>query len=150
MSRPTPQRTNRPHTGSYWGKGAEKNLDELADRRSIEYIGATHFQEVAFVMNNLGGGGYAVPPIVDDASRALARTISTAWVNFIASLNPNGAQGTLLNGLVWPTYDLGSGGGVGQNVVWSVEGAGSYVETDAYRIEGINWMIDNGLTVFGN
>ncbi len=62
-------------------------------------------------------------------------------------LDPNGASGM---GVAWPAYNLDVGGGVGQNMVWTVQGSGSYVETDSYRSEGIGWFIDRGLSVFGN
>ena len=103
---------------------------------------------MAFVFDNVRGDGYAVPPIVDEAGRALAKTMSRAWVNFVAVLDPNGASGS--NGIEWPVYDPKVGGGVGQNIVYAVTGNGTYVEIDAYRAEAINWLIANGLTVFGN
>lgn len=111
------------------------------------WLGAIHFQEVAFVFDNVLGLGYSTPPIVDDAGRALAKTMSTAWINFFTGLDPNGASGL---GTPWPAYDLNEGGGVGQNIVWSVEGQGNYLELDTYRAEGINWFIEHSLTVYGN
>lgn len=116
-------------------------------------VSATHFQEVAYVFNNLGGDGYTedqkpfpadVPGIA--ANRDLAFTISSAWVNFVTGLNPNGDNVKP----TWPTYDLAAAGGVGQNMVFAVEGQGSHVEIDDYRAEAINWIIENGLTVFGS
>jgi hypothetical protein len=50
----------------------------------------------------------------------------------------------------WPVYNSTAGGGVGQNIVFSVHDEGTYVEIDDYRAGGINWMIEHGLTVFGN
>jgi carboxylesterase type B len=49
------------------------------------YIGATHFQEVAFVFDNTRGEGYAQNPFANNTRvlTALAKTMSTAWVNFI-------------------------------------------------------------------
>ncbi|KAK8056832.1 carboxylesterase family protein [Apiospora rasikravindrae] len=116
-------------------------------------VSATHFQEVAYVFNNLGGDGYTedqkpfpadAPGIV--ANRDLAFTISSAWVNFVTGLDPNGDNVKP----AWPRYDLAAGGGVGQNMVFAVEGQGSYAEIDDYRAEAINWMIENSLTVFGS
>jgi acetylcholinesterase len=78
--------------------------------------------------------------------------MSTAWVNFVTTQNPNGPhpQGLgLANGATWPSYNATAGGGVGQGIVWSVNGTGSYIERDSWRAEGINWMIQNCLPVFG-
>jgi carboxylesterase type B len=118
-----------------------------------DYVGATHFQEVAFVFSNFDGLGYDVNPIGDDADlRAVSKTMSTAWINFIVGLDPNGdkaGSGLSLKGdASWPVYDSSLGGGVGQNVVLSKSGA--YVEWDSWRAEGINWMIENSQAVFGN
>ncbi|KAJ6446227.1 prefoldin subunit 2 [Purpureocillium lavendulum] len=118
-------------------------------------IGATHFQEVAFVLLNFGGEGYATNPFGgnDEAytarAKALAITMATAWVNFINYLDPNGKNGLgFRHGARWPKYDTGAGGGVGQDVVWTLEGGA--VEVDDWRAAGIEWMMDHALSVFGN
>ncbi|KAK8139825.1 Lipase 1 [Apiospora sp. TS-2023a] len=115
-------------------------------------VSATHFQEVAYVFNNLGGGGYTEDqkPFPADApgiaaNRDLAFTISSAWVNFITGLDPNGDNVKP----AWPSYDLGAAGGAGQNMVFAVEGQGSHVEIDDYRAEAMHWMAENSLAVFG-
>lgn len=69
--------------------------------------------------------------------------MSTAWINFFVGLDPNGEEGSS-----WPVYDPAKGGGVGENLVWTKDG--SHVEVDSWRAEGINWMIENALAVFGN
>lgn len=114
------------------------------------FVGATHFQEVAFVFDNTRGDGYEKNPFANNTQplTALAKTMSTAWVNFITSQDPNGPEGLgLPDGETWPVYDASVGGGVGQNIVWSDKG--SYVEMDSWRAEGINYFIDNSLAVFG-
>ncbi|EAQ87427.1 hypothetical protein CHGG_04046 [Chaetomium globosum CBS 148.51] len=114
------------------------------------YIGATHFQEVAFVFDNTRGEGYGKNPFANNTESlvALAKTMSTGWINFITGQDPNGAEGLSLPGNVsWPAYNVNVGGGVGQNVVWSDKG--SYVEVDDWRVEGINYFIENSLAVFG-
>ncbi|KAL2201504.1 Alpha/Beta hydrolase protein [Corynascus similis CBS 632.67] len=114
------------------------------------YIGATHFQEVAFAFGNTRGEGYAENPFANNTEKltALARTMSTAWVNFITVQDPNGPNGLgLPGGETWPVYDASAGGGVGQNIVWSEEG--SYVEVDSFRAQGINYFIENSVAVFG-
>lgn len=122
------------------------------------YIAATHFQEVAFVFDNTLGVGYATNPFGGSntsaaaaAAPALAKTMSNAWVNFFTGLDPNGDQGLGIAGLdAWPVYNASAGGGVGENVVFAAAGTGSYAERDNYRAEGINWLIDNSLALFGN
>lgn len=118
-----------------------------------DYIGATHFQEVAFVFNNTLALGYNAQPDPFEGEPAsyytLAKTMSTAWVNFFVSLDPNGASGLNITGVPsWPVYNASAGGGVGYNIVWNVNG--SYLERDTFRAEGMQWMIDNSLTLFGN
>jgi len=115
------------------------------------FVGATHFQEVAFVFYNLNGDGYATNPFAEEPASypALARTISSAWINFVTGLDPNGEKGlSLPGGAEWPVYNATLGGGVGENIVWSING--SYVEWDSYRAGGINWMMENALAVFGS
>jgi carboxylesterase type B len=114
------------------------------------FIGATHFQEVAFVFDNTRGEGYEKNPFANntEALVALAKTMSTGWINFITGQDPNGPEGLNLPGEVsWPAYNVTVGGGVGQNMVWSDKG--SYVEVDDWRVEGINYFIENSLLVFG-
>lgn len=116
-----------------------------------DYIAATHFQEVAFVFDNTLGTGYATNPFANTTAAfpALAKTMSTAWVNFVVGLDPNGAQGLGISDVdAWPVYNASEGGGVGKNIVFDVNG--SYTEWDNYRAEGIQWMIDNSLSLFGN
>ncbi|PSR76556.1 Alpha/Beta hydrolase protein [Coniella lustricola] len=114
-----------------------------------DYVAATHFQEVAFVFDNTRGEGYnfQADPFANESAAfpALAKAMSTAWINFFVSLDPNGADDSVA---AWPVYNTSVGGGVGQNMVWDVNG--SHVEWDSYRAEGIEWMMASGLTVFGN
>lgn len=94
-------------------------------------IGATHFQEVAFVFNNKDGLGY--PPVsVDPFSGEpqsyfnLSDKMSTAWVSFVHDGNP---------GSFWPRYSLG----VGQNYVFDANATElGYVEPDLWRKDGIS------------
>lgn len=59
------------------------------------WIGSTHFQEVAFVFDNVDGLGYenavAVDPFEDEplSFDLLARLMSRSWVSFITKLDPN-------------------------------------------------------------
>ncbi|KAI1485215.1 Alpha/Beta hydrolase protein [Biscogniauxia mediterranea] len=110
------------------------------------YTAATHFQEVAFVFYNLNGDGYAENPFANepDSYKELALTMSTAWINFFTTLNPNGDAASPA---WWPQYDTAVGGGVGQHMVWSANG--SYAEMDDFRAEGINWIVEHALDIFG-
>ncbi|KAI1330826.1 alpha/beta-hydrolase [Xylariaceae sp. FL0255] len=109
-----------------------------------EYVGATHFEEVAFVFDNVNGYGYATNPFANEppSYERLASIMSSAWVNFVTDLDPNGKSGCGLHGVVWPSYRHAA-----QGIVWSVNG--SYVEFDDFRARGVQWMIDNALDVFG-
>lgn len=118
--------------------------------QSTETIGATHFQEVAFVFDNLAGVGYATNPFgnTTDAYAALAKGMSYAWVNFITGLDPNGPDGLDISGVdSWPVYNGTEGGGVGREVVFDTNG--SYIEWDSWRAEGMNWLIENSISVMG-
>lgn len=66
------------------------------------YIGATHFQEVAFVFHNIAGNGYnnsvAVPPFerMPESYIQAATLMSRSWVSFIVNGDPNYSGGELL------------------------------------------------------
>ncbi|POS69442.1 carboxylesterase [Diaporthe helianthi] len=116
------------------------------------YIGATHFAEVMFVFDNVNAVGYdaTTVKIAEEGCvyEALAKGISNAWVNFVTGLDPNGA-GLEIDGIAdWPIYNATEGGGVGKTVLLDTNR--SSVAWDSYRAEGINWMIENSLAVFGN
>jgi carboxylesterase type B len=110
------------------------------------YIGATHFQEVSFVFNNTRGEGYAVDPFANETAGyfELAREMSGRWVGFVTGLKPdwygNGA------GVQWPVYKVG-GQGVGENIVFQKNG--SSIEVDGWRKEGIQWINEHALSVYG-
>lgn len=118
------------------------------------HVGASHFKEVAFVFNNIGGDGMPIDPFGGEEpyvsqAKAVAEEMSSAWINFIVGLDPNGGDsGTTVGGTSWPAYDPADGGGVGKGIVFAL--GGSYVELDDFRAEGISWLIQNALPVFGN
>ncbi|KAK2065399.1 carboxylesterase [Colletotrichum caudatum] len=135
---------------------AENGVPSFAYRFDItpngipEFIGSTHFSEVSFVFDNVNGLGYATNPFGGNDTAyttkavAMAKTISTAWVNFFVSLDPNGAPG--LDD--WPVYDTKNEAGVGSDLVFGIDGP--FVETDDWRKEGMDWMIEHALDIFGN
>lgn len=80
----------------------------------------------------------------------LAKTISDAWINFVVKGDPNGATGFGLRGnRTWPVYSTLAGGGIGQEIVFSVQ-EGNYLELDSFRAEGLQWLADVALPVLGN
>ncbi|CAO2658283.1 Nn.00g060060.m01.CDS01 [Neocucurbitaria sp. VM-36] len=85
-------------------------------------VSAQHFAEVAYVFNDVVGEGYRLKPLVSEANQRLAKQVSSAWINMISDLNPNGAGVDP----EWPVYNATAGGGVGQNLVFSAKG--SFVE----------------------
>ena len=115
-------------------------------------IGATHFQEVAFVFNNTQGQGYATDPFgnltVEESEtfQNLAVQMSRSWVSFITELDPNrnGIKGVN----EWPVYNATLGGGVGSDMVFTVNQS-SYAEPDTFRGEGIAWLSENARDVYG-
>ena len=72
-------------------------------------IGATHFQEVAFVMDNTNGLGYAQNLVQNPFGGEpisyieLARLMTRMWASFIYSGDPNGSGGK--NIIQISTYD---------------------------------------------
>lgn len=71
------------------------------------FLGSTHFQEVAFVFNNIDGEGYATNPFGNMTAHDnekfvnLSKLMSRSWVSFIVDGDPNlhGLEGV---GTTWP------------------------------------------------
>ncbi|KAH8696581.1 putative extracellular lipase [Talaromyces proteolyticus] len=122
-----------------------------------EYIGSTHFQEVAFVFSNTAGQGYenavAVDPFANEPATfdELASIMSTAWISFVNDLDPNSnafshKKGINKEGLRWPVY----GGKNPSNIVFNVNMTGlAYVEPDTFRADAIAYMADKFDGVWG-
>ncbi|RGP76050.1 hypothetical protein FLONG3_5441 [Fusarium longipes] len=139
-----------------WAKNGIPNYAyrfNIVPNEQAVYAGVTHFQEVAFVLYNINGYGYSRNPFGGQGSypgdaKTMAKTISTAWINFFNTLDPNGKAGKdLFGGKEWPTYDL-SGGPDGKGIVFNING--SAVEVDNWRSDGLEWMAKHALDVFGN
>ncbi|KAL8340747.1 hypothetical protein RB601_006717 [Gaeumannomyces tritici] len=105
-------------------------------------LGATHFQEVAFVFNNTRGLGYdtavatnpfaGAPPTFG----ALADVMSRMWVGFVVAGDPNAHRGA--TGVRWPRYDDERP----ENMVFDVNATSlAYAEPDTYRTEQIEYLI---------
>ncbi|KAF2224644.1 cholinesterase [Elsinoe ampelina] len=109
-------------------------------------IQATHFQEVAFVFNNLEGLGYAIPPFQNksEAYTRLSDFMSNTWASFVYDLNPNNWTGRAEYGAEdWPKYTTHEP----QDFVFDANRT-SYAEPDTYRAEGIA-LINSLNPVFG-
>lgn len=142
-------RRRRHQPSRYVVRNPNTRLNLPADEIPSGYVGATHFQEVAFVFDNVRGDGYAVNPFANASAAylALAKTMSNAWINFVVGGDPNGGGLGLPGGATWPVYNTSVGGGVGQNIVFSDHG--SFVEMDCWRAEAIDWLIKNSQAVLG-
>lgn len=108
-------------------------------------VGATHFQEVSFVFNNIQGLGYAENPFQGEPAAffSLSKLMSNMWASFIATGDPNG------HGIIdiphWPVYDNGANGGpgsvggYGQDFVFDAN-VTSHPEPDTFRGAGIAFL----------
>ena len=107
----------------------------------------THFQEVAFVFNNINGVGYNDPPASPDPFAgkpqsffALSKLMSCSWASFISELDPNafrsGGVGMEIvknasGAAPWPNYVDGP-----MDIVWDAN-VTSHAEADTFRAAGI-------------
>ncbi|OAP65368.1 hypothetical protein AYL99_01340 [Fonsecaea erecta] len=112
-------------------------------------IGATHFQEVAFVFHNIEGMGYnnsvAEDPFENKPASfdRLATIMSRMWVSFIVDGDPNTNNATSVH---WPVYTLDDP----QNIVFDANATDLlYVEPDYYRAEGIQYISDRFISTYG-
>ena len=107
-----------------------------------DFIGVTHFQEVAWVFNNKQGIGYSANPFEGEPQSYydLADVMSGAWVSFVVDQNP---------GSFWPEYELNSEG-YGQNWVFDANVTDlGYVEMDDWRKEGIDFINEHAVDFYG-
>ncbi|KAF2153646.1 alpha/beta-hydrolase [Myriangium duriaei CBS 260.36] len=104
-------------------------------------IEVTHFQEVAFVFNNLQGLGYAINPFQNKSAAytQLSKLMSNSWASFFHDLNPNNWTGRAGFGAEdWPTYAVNGP----KDFVFDANRT-SYAEPDTFRAEGIKLINDN-------
>ena len=110
-------------------------------------IGVTHFQEVAFVFDNIHGYGYnaehgTINPFhgKPKSYTELAKLMSCSWASFIHDLDPNGFKGRWAQADAWPVYSLDNP----QNIVWDANVTSlGYAEPDTWRKEGIQWILEH-------
>jgi carboxylesterase type B len=103
------------------------------------------------VMHNINGDGYDRKPFggegsYPDNAKAMAKTMTTAWINFFNTLDPNGEK-DIFSGKEWPVYDL-SDGPDGESIVFNIDG--SDIEVDDWRSDGMEWLAEHALDVLGN
>ena len=112
-------------------------------------VGVTHFQEVAFVFNNVQGLGYAVNPFADrgPSYANLSKLMSCSWASFVHDLDPNSFRSSSVGKDIvgqaapWPTYGNGS---QAMNIVWDAN-VTSFAERDDFRAKGIDLINQNSL-----
>ncbi|KAF5624448.1 triacylglycerol lipase V precursor [Fusarium sp. NRRL 52700] len=104
-------------------------------------LGATHFQEVAFVFNNLKGVGYNPNPFEGKPETfvELADLMSKMWVSFMHDLTPNTVK-TAPSHVTWPQYTLAEP----LNIVFDVNKTDlSYTAVDNVRKEEVAFLLDS-------
>ncbi|KAF5680079.1 triacylglycerol lipase V, partial [Fusarium heterosporum] len=104
-------------------------------------LGATHFQEVAFVFNNIKGVGYGANPFEGKPETfvQLADLMSKMWVAFMHDLTPNSVE-TAPEHTAWPQYSLLQP----QNLVFDVNKTDvTYVAPDTVRKEEIAFLLND-------
>lgn len=113
------------------------------------YLGVQHFDEVAFVFDNVDGYGYASFGLVDpfqdkpQSYSDVSFLMSASWASFIYDLDPNSWKGRDPRIPVWPFYDHNKP----QNIVWDANSTAlAYVQADTFRQSGIQWIIDHALS----
>ncbi|KAM0425623.1 hypothetical protein ACHAPT_009155 [Fusarium lateritium] len=107
-----------------------------------EILGATHFQEVAFVFNNVRGAGYTTNPFENKPETfvQLADLMSKMWVSFIHGADPNVDSKCNSSSVAWPKYTVDKP----DNIVFDVNRTGlAYVEKDNYREAEIDYLLQS-------
>ena len=130
------------------------------------WLGSGHFREVAFVFDDTTGVGYDTVVAVDpfggkgEEFDGMARLISRMWVSFIVGGDPNDSGGEsfrlflwrefanrwVVSCVYWPEYTLENP----RNIVFDVNVTNlAYIEPDTYRAEGIQYISDRFVDVYG-
>ncbi|KAG9830566.1 alpha/beta-hydrolase, partial [Aureobasidium melanogenum] len=133
---------NRRKTCETW---AANNVSAYSYRFNAIPTGSefvAHFQEVAFVFNNLNGLGYAINPFANKSAAFtdLSDFMSKSWVTFVHDLTPNGYAGKNSSLPTWPVYSVSAP----QNMVFDAN-VTSHTEPDTWRAEGIKLITDNNI-----
>lgn len=109
--------------------------------------GAMHFEEVAFVFNNIAGRGYHYGKPFRGVPRSylqLSEVMAGMWAAFIHDLDPNygsgsGSDSDRGNGLVrWDQYARGNPVDIFFDA--NANGTNSKMEADTWRKDGIDYI----------
>lgn len=133
---------------------AQHNTTAYAYRFNADQAGfatelaVSHFKEIGFVFNNIQGVGFRpdIKPFEGKPARyaQLADFISKSWVSFVSELDPNAWKGRNASVPLWPRYK----GDDPRDFVFEVNTT-SRVESDTWRKEGIDFINQNALAIFG-
>jgi acetylcholinesterase len=100
-------------------------------------LGATHFQEVAFVFYDTTSSEFENKP---ETFKELSNLMSRQWVNFINDADPNLSISPNADTPRWPLYTLEQP----DNIVFDVNVTGlAYTAEDNYRDEAIAYLQQN-------
>ncbi|KAF4462405.1 carotenoid ester lipase precursor [Fusarium albosuccineum] len=116
-------------------------FDAVPNGISPEVLGASHYQEVAFVFKNLVGGGYDINPFAAESIEVarqleqLGIQMTRMWISFVNTLTPNHARAMSKSRTLWPNYEIEKP----MNLVFRLPN--SIVEPDTYAQEGISRII---------
>ncbi|OQD66298.1 hypothetical protein PENDEC_c052G03691 [Penicillium decumbens] len=108
-------------------------------------LGATHFEDVSFVFNNVLGQGmpsnaFDVQPATrEEIYKQLGDLMSRKWMSFAATHSPNHHQVKSFQ-TVWPAYNLKTP----QNMVLDGNTT-SFVENDNWRAKALELIIEGSL-----
>lgn len=141
----------RRQTAVTW---ASNNVTAYAYRFNADQAGfatelaVSHFKEIGFVFNNVEGVGFRpdIKPFEGKPERyiQLADFISKTWVSFVHDLDPNNWTGRNASIAQWPEYSLDQP----EDFVFEVNST-SGVEADTWRKEGIDFINQNALAIYG-
>jgi carboxylesterase type B len=111
-------------------------------------LAVSHFKEIGFVFRNIEGVGFRpdIKPFEGKPQRYidLANFISSTWVSFVYDLDPNGWKGRSKDVREWPKYSVKNP----KDFVFEAN-VTSHVELDMWRREGIDFINQNALAVYG-
>ncbi|EXK27416.1 hypothetical protein FOMG_16222 [Fusarium oxysporum f. sp. melonis 26406] len=115
-------------------------FDSVPSGISSKVLGAAHFQEVAFVFNNLAGEGYNVNPLSSSSIQRegqlqhLSMLMARMWLSFATTLSPNHHEVPNFN-ITWPKYQNDNP----TNMVFRLEN--TTLEADNFRLDGTTQII---------
>jgi len=141
----------RRQTAVSW---AQHNATAYAYRFNADQAGfapelaVSHFKEIGFVFDNIAGVGFRpdIKPFERKPQRYvdLADFVSRTWVGFVHDADPNAWRSGNASVPAWPKYKLDKP----EDFVFEVNRT-SRVEADTWRKEGIDFINQNALAVYG-